>query len=462
MLSIPGIEDLAAGGACKVELMLELTDPEGTVRRYVNGPRDESRQIGGEAREFEGGDTPLLSLSPPRIDTNLERQEVTVGIASDDALTLETALTSGGVGKVRLEAYMSLGDPVNELVELFTGRLGAMSVDAQNQLTLTFYSGYGQVDAQRSVHATDDEQRAYAQEDDSLIWIPAGGTVIWGREAPEGSPAPSPEPDPAPDPSAGRVAVAAVRNSRSIVQSLSATLTDTDGVEAVEAVTFRQVTVERLNRENGWFYTTYEVATNLPANEVTINATGIQRGRFANPGDLLVVDIRYRDSTGTHTVTAEAPFATAEMQPVPPGPVVPARGRANGRYQSRGFVRTGDRPVDTQYFLVTRLSVVGFVDPAGVRSIDMVRWTVFHLDHRGGAGRTGGVYFEHTGFQVERPPLPTAMTTPEEAPVFTISDNNLGFWRAEGGNPRVEAVVHWTRLDGTKMELDMIPGVLAG
>ena len=311
MLSIPGIEALANGGTCAVELMVEITDSTGAVRRYVNGPRDQAREIGGEARTFEGGDTPLVTVSPPRINSNFERQECTIGIASDDTRALELAFASGGAGNVRAELWMYLGKPVDQLVELFEGRLGGMAIDAENTISLTFFSGYGQIDAQRSVHATDDEQRAYAPSDDSLTWIADGQAITWGRDPP---PMPAP-----PAETTARVEVRGVfdpgadaRAHSDTVVSMSATIRGADQVAAVEAVSFRGERVERLDRTLLWRHEEYMVSTALPADDVAILAANIPPqgpGQLrANAGVTLRVLVRYRDAAGTFTIAGEARF----------------------------------------------------------------------------------------------------------------------------------------------------------
>ena len=307
MLSVPGIEALANGGTCAVELMVELTDSTGAVRRYVNGPRDQTREIGGEARTFEGGDTPLVTVSPPRINSNFERQECTIGIASDDTRALELAFASGGAGNVRAEVWMYLGAPVDHLVQLFEGRLGGMVIDDENTISLTFFSGYGQIDAQRSVHATDDEQRAYAPSDDSLAWIADGQAITWGREPPPPPPAPPPS-------SAAMLEVRGEFDAAQggLVTALTATIRGADTVTAVEAVGFFGEVRDRLDRTLRWRHETHRVLTALPANDVTIVATELPpRGPTqltASAGLTLRAGVRYVDAAGQFTIYGEARF----------------------------------------------------------------------------------------------------------------------------------------------------------
>lgn len=183
MISIPRIGELAGGGNCEIQLLLELVDGAGDVHRYANGDHDETLQLDGEARTFAGGDTPLISVSPPRMGTNLERQELAVVLASDDTREIEQAFTTGSPGRMTARLWMRLGAPVGAVVDLFRGHYGSIAVDASNQLLLTFAAGFGQLDAQRSIALTDAEQRAFAPTDDSLSKVQVGGVVIWGRTA---------------------------------------------------------------------------------------------------------------------------------------------------------------------------------------------------------------------------------------------------------------------------------------
>ena len=110
-----------------------------------------------------------------------------------------------------------------------------------------------------------------------------------------------------PTPSPGTVTPRGVRNNRSRIQSLSAVLADSNGVTAVNSVTFRIVTGDGTVR---FSHTMYTLRTTLPANSVIINAANIPSNFRAGGRNSLQVEVNYTDPTGTYTETGTALFTT--------------------------------------------------------------------------------------------------------------------------------------------------------
>lgn len=170
-------------GGLGVNLLIQITGGGDFVRNWTTGDKDIVRTYDGETVIFKTG-APINGVSPPVVQGTLERQEVAISILGSDDVEIERGLLGVGYGQSTLNLRFEFFGPTTaELgdVQIFYGILGGVTVQGTD-ITAVYYSGFGQIDAQRTIMATDDDQRAINLTDDSLSQISRGGHVIWGRK----------------------------------------------------------------------------------------------------------------------------------------------------------------------------------------------------------------------------------------------------------------------------------------
>ena len=110
-----------------------------------------------------------------------------------------------------------------------------------------------------------------------------------------------------PTPQPGSLTVVGVRRNNNRIRSMQATLTDENGVTAVNSVRWRIMNASGTVR---FTHTSFSVRETLPNKTVTIAAIGIPGNFRAGATNSLEVRVTYTDETGTYTITETERFTT--------------------------------------------------------------------------------------------------------------------------------------------------------
>ena len=171
MIAIPA--SLAtATRSVRIEQLVTLSFPQDITYRFTDG---------SNSRDGFSHESPVESVDIPRVDASLTNRELLLVLLDPDG-DWRDRLEYFGVGAVRIEVALSPdGAAADNALPVFVGRGSGFQVSADFHVTVTFTSGFGQITAQRTVVASDENQRGRARLDSSLTEIGIRPEHYWGE-----------------------------------------------------------------------------------------------------------------------------------------------------------------------------------------------------------------------------------------------------------------------------------------
>ena len=162
---------LRAPGFKVLETLIDLTAPDGTVYRWIDGKA---------SRDGYTVDHSVESITPTRMVSTVSRVVMKVTLA-DSVLTWFNRLAPDA-GKGLLAVRLSVnGTDADGSLLLFRGRCVEVTAHGGLRTTAVYGSGLTQITAQRLMIASDADQRRRASSDNSLAFVHRADSLPWGR-----------------------------------------------------------------------------------------------------------------------------------------------------------------------------------------------------------------------------------------------------------------------------------------
>ena len=158
-------------GFKKLEVLLDITAPDGTVYKWLDGPA---------SRDGYTTDHPVESITPPRMVSTTTRVLMEVTLADSDLAWFNRLAPDAGMGLLTVRLSVNGTDAADSLV-LFRGRCVEVSADRKLRTHASYGSGLTQITAQRLMIASDADQRRRDPDDNALAFVHRADSIPWGR-----------------------------------------------------------------------------------------------------------------------------------------------------------------------------------------------------------------------------------------------------------------------------------------